>query len=72
MKFTNQQWQEFSKEDFDMLIRRWCEKYEYYEYVEVGRKIYNRLPYKRVDNETIEVEDTFMSLVNIHRVKSVF
>ncbi len=72
VQLTNAEWTQYPKDNFQSLIRRWCERHNFTQYVDLGRKICTRLPYRRKDGTTIEVATDFLQLADAHHASKIF
>ncbi len=72
--FTVDQWQEFPKDNFKKLIRRWCERHRFIQYTAPRQTICTHLPYryKEKDRTTVEVAQDFLYMVDKYRAMNIF
>jgi hypothetical protein len=72
--FTIAQWDAYPKDGFDKLIRRWCERHDFMQYVELGTKVPTKLPYhkKASNDDIVEVASDFIALAEQYRVRAIF
>lgn len=67
-RFTAAEWAAYPKTDFPMLIRRWCAKHNFIDYVELGRPVPAKLPYTPVKKSTdLEVATDFLTMADKYR-----
>ncbi len=74
-EFTAQEWSDYPKDHFDVMIKSWCEKHGYKKFdIHNKEMIYTRLPYrkKKDDPEIIEVAADFLGMVEKRRTLTVF
>lgn len=70
-RMTSAEWAAYPKDDFALLIRRWCSKHNFIDYVEIGKPIPAKLPYEK-HNADILVAQDFLLMSEKHRAMQVF
>lgn len=60
--FSRAEWSAHPKDHFDVVIRSWCHRHGFVQFVEVGKTIPARLPY-RAAGDNVEVAEDFLGMV---------
>lgn len=73
LAFTNEQWAGYADDDFRPLIKRWCNRHGFVQYVEPGYSVPARSPYRRgntgegEDYGKVYAAEDFMAMVEKQR-----
>lgn len=70
--FSCAEWSQYPKIGFDRLIRRWCGRWGFVRHVGWGKEICMKLPYRKKDDNTVEVAKDFIDLAEAYRARRMF